>query len=243
MGLLIVLSLKTLHNLSTISATEAPQELRLDGAALTALYTLNAGMNKPAILNHRGDALVEFSGWDSSVTVDGVSADLWSHAFNIELDRARNRAFLTWSSVPLRQDDPGQGHHRRYQIEQVVTLLGPRAVVEYYIIPNEPVRTVDLTVGAYKWYLRDLRRQGGVFSFLSADLTRQDAERRLKPGRLTRVTVRSLVPAVAVRPLVNQFGAYALDFSYEVANPRTYERTLVARLEVTAVGGAPAVQP
>jgi hypothetical protein len=128
LSLLIVLSLRTLHNLQTISATEAPQELRLDGGALTALYTLNAGMNKPALLNRRGDALVEFSGWDSFVNVDGVSADLWSHAFNIELDRGRNRAFLTWSSVPLRQDDPGQeGHHRRYQIEQVVTLLGPRA--------------------------------------------------------------------------------------------------------------------
>ena len=244
MGLLIILSLRTLHNLSTISATEAPQELRLDGGALTALYTLNAGMNKPAILNGRGDALVEFSGWDSFVSVDGVSADLWSHAFNIELDRARDRAFLTWSSVPLRQDDPGQeGHHRRYQLEQVVTLLGPRTVVEYYIIPNEPVRTVDLTVGAYKWYLRDLRHEGDTFSFLSADLTRQDAERRLQPGRLTQVTVRSLVPAVGVRPLVNQFGAYALDFSYEVAQPRTYERTLVARLEVTEGPRGPAIQP
>jgi hypothetical protein len=51
--------------------------------------------------------------------------------------------------VPLRQDDPGQeGHHRRYQIEQVVSLAGPPAVVEYYIIPNEPVRTVDVTVSA-----------------------------------------------------------------------------------------------
>lgn len=57
------------------------------------------------------------------------------------------------------------------------------------------------------------------------------------------MTVRSLVLAVAVRPLVNQFGAYALDFSYEMAKPRTYERTLVARLEVTEELRGPAVQP
>jgi hypothetical protein len=115
--------------------------------------------------------------------------------------------------------------------------------VEYYIIPNEPVHTVDPTVGAYKWYLRDFRRDGETFSFLSADLTRQDAERRLQPSRLTRVTVRSVGPAVAVRPLVNQFGAYALDFSYEVAKPRTYERTLVARLEVTEGPSVLAARP
>ena len=114
--------------------------------------------------------------------------------------------------------------------------------VEYYIIPIEPVHTVAPTVGAYKWYLRDFRRDGETFSFLSSDLTRQDAERRLQPSRLTRV-VRSVGPAVAVRPLVNQFGAYALDFSYEVTKPRTYERTLVARLEVTEALGGTSVQP
>ena len=29
-----------------------------------------------------------------------------------------------------------------------MSLAGPRAVVEYYMIPNEPVGTVDLTVSA-----------------------------------------------------------------------------------------------
>jgi hypothetical protein len=53
-----------------------------------------------------------------------VTADLWSHAFNIELHRERNRAFLTWSSIPLRQSGPDERRVRRYQIEQVVTLDG-----------------------------------------------------------------------------------------------------------------------
>ena len=49
--------------------------------------------------------------------------------------------------------------------------------------------------------------------------------------------------AAAVRPLVNQFGAYALDFSYEVTNPRTYERTLLARLEVSENIGGQTARP
>lgn len=198
-----------------------------------ALYTLNSGMNKPAILNRQGDALAEFSGWNSFVSVDGIAADLWNHAFHIELDRERTRAFLDWSSVPLRQDAPQERRMLRYQIEQVVTLLGSRAAVEYYIIPNEPVRDVQLTVGLYKWYYQSLQRTGDQFSFVSTDLGRLDTEQRMQPRRFTPIILRSVTQPRGIQTLANQFGVYAIDFSYTTRFPKIYEKTLLAKLEVT----------
>jgi len=232
-----VLSVKTLHNLSNLAATEAPQELRLEGRDLVALYALNSGMNKPAILNRYGDALVEFSGWNSSVSVDGIGADLWTHAFHVELDRERTRAFLDWSSVPLRQDVPQDRRMLKYQVEQVVSLSGNGAVVEYYFVPNEPMRDVDLTVGLYKWYYQNLTRTGDRFSFVSTDLGRLETEQRMLPRRDTPVLVRSSTPAQSVQTLANEFGVYAIDFSYTAHSPKIYERTLLARLEVIMAQG------
>jgi hypothetical protein len=235
---LILLSARTLHNLSVISATDAPQELRLEGSELTALYTLNSGMNKPAILNARGDALVEFSGWDSYVTVDGVTTDLWSHAFNIELDRARDRAFMTWSSVPVRRDQSSPERLRKYQIQQVLILRGNQADVEYYVIPNEPVHTVTLTIGVYKWYMRDFQRVGNMFSFIAPNLTRTEAEQHMQPRRVALVTIRPLIAPESVHPMINQYGTYAVNFSFRVITPRTYERTPIAIFFIAVDGAA-----
>lgn len=234
--LLILLSIKTLNNLATLLAVEAPQELQLDAGDLVALYTLNSGMNKPAILNRRGDALVEFSGWNSYISVDGVTADLWTHSWNIELDRARRRAFFTWSSAPLRQSDPQARRVRRYHLQQVTTLDGPRALVEYYIVPNDPVNQVRLTVGLYGWYLRGLRQDSQGFFFLRSDLNREAAERRELPRRVTRVYVRALLPPQDVHVLSNHFGAYALEVTFAALTPSVYRRTPLAALEVTAAG-------
>ncbi len=233
MSLLIVLSVKTLNNLTNLAAVEAPQELRLDGGDLTALYTLNAGMNKPAILNRAGDVLVEFSGWNSYVTVDGVTVDLWSHVFNIELDRERARAFHTWTSAPLRQGDP-QGHRiRRYQIQQVVSLLPNHATVEYFIIPNEPVTQVQLTLGLYKWYYQALTRSADQFVFSSSDLTRQQAEQGFKARRFTAVAIRSMTQPHSATVLSDDVGNYAVQIAYRISSPNVYGRTLLARLQLT----------
>lgn len=43
---------------------------------------------------------------------------------------------------------------RKYELEQVVTLEAGEASVEYYIVPNEPIRDVRLAVGLYRWYYR-----------------------------------------------------------------------------------------
>ncbi|HKV45839.1 MAG TPA: hypothetical protein VJT32_14375 [bacterium] len=239
LSFLLILSVRTLHNLADLAAVEAPQELRLGSGDLQALYTLNAGMNKPAILDRRGDALMEFSGWNSYADVDGVSADLWSHGFNIELDRQRNRAFLTWSSLPLRQSDPQERRMRRYQLEQVVTLEGSQAVVEYYIIPNEPVRDARLTVGLYHWYYHALSPSKDGFVFSVTDLTRLEAEERLQPRRYTPARVAFLTTPEGVRTLTNEFGVYAIESSYRLHAPRLYERTLLARMSVAVSGETP----
>jgi hypothetical protein len=229
LSLLIILSLKTLDNLANLAAVEAPQELRLDGGDLIALYTLNSGMNKPAILNRFGDALIEFSGWNSYVTVDGVTADLWSHAFNIELDRERNRAFLTWSSIPLRQSGPDGRQVRKYQIEQVVTLDGPTATVEYYVIPNEPVQRMQLALGLFKWYFLNLNKSGDRVSFMSSDLNRIQVEQRATHRRLTSVRMKLGEPKT-YRVLSNEYGPYAVEATYVVGTPNSYKRTLVTRI-------------
>jgi hypothetical protein len=237
LSFLLILSVKMMHNLENLAAVEAPQELHLGGGDLQALYTLNAGMNKPAILNGRGDALVEFSGWNSYANVDGVTADLWSHAFNIELDRDRNRAFLTWSSVPVRQNAPQGQRMRKYQLEQAVTIGMGQAAVEYYIIPNEPLRDLQLTVGLYHWYYRDLKPSAEGFAFTATDLTRLQAEQHQEPRRLTHAMIRPVTRPDSVRTLSNEFGVYAIELSYRASAPKIYERTRVARVEVDLRGG------
>ena len=229
---LLILSVKMMHNLADLAAVEAPQELRLGGGALQALYTLNAGMNKPAILNRRGDALVEMSGWNSYASVDGVATDLWSHAFNIELDRERNRAFLTWSSVPMRQSAPQGRRMRKYQLEQVVSLDGGQALVEYFIVPNEPIQDMQLTLGLYHWYYRNVDPSADGFTFTSTNLNRLQAEQQLQPTQFTRAEIRLGVRPHGVSILTNEFGVYAIELSYRMRAPKIYERTLVARLQV-----------
>jgi hypothetical protein len=195
-------------------------------------------MNKPAILNGRGDAMVEFSGWNSYANVDGVTAALWSHAFNIELDRERNRAFLTWSSVPVRQSAPQGRRMRKYELEQVVTIAAGQAAVEYYVVPNEPVRDLQLTVGLYRWYYRNLKPSAEGFAFTGTDLTRLQTEQYLQPTRFTRAMLRPVTRPDSVRTLTNEFGVYAIELSYRASAPKIYERTLVARLEVALRGGS-----
>ncbi len=243
LSFLLILSAKMMHNLADLAAVEAPQELRLGSGDLQALYTLNAGMNKPAILNRRGDALVELSGWNSYANVDGVTADLWSHAFNIELDRERNRAFLTWSSIPLRQSAPQGRRMRKYQMEQVVALDAGQAFVEYYIVPNEPIRDAQLTVGLYHWYYRNLKPSPEGFGFTSTNLNRLQTEQYLQPTRFTRAMIRLVTRPGSVRTLTNEFGVYAIELSYRASAPRIYERTLVARLGVAYLQGGNSVEP
>ncbi len=232
-----------MHNLADLAAVEAPQELRLGGGDLQALYTLNAGMNKPAILNRRGDALVELSGWNSYANVDGVAADLWSHAFNIELDRERHRAFLTWSSIPLRQNAPQGRRMRKYELEQVVTLEAGEAFVEYYIVPNEPVRDVQLAVGLYRWYYRNLKPSTEGFAFTGTDLTRLQTEQYQQPTRFTRAAIRLMTRPDTVRTLTNEFGVYAVELSYRASAPRIYERTRIAKLGVANLGEGNSTEP
>lgn len=198
------------------------------------LHTLNSGMNKPAILNRYGDVLVEFSGWNSYVTMDGVSADLWSHAYNIALDRERQQVFVTWSSIPIRDSDPQRRRVRGYQLEQVVTLEGPHAVVEYYIIPNEPIKQIHLRVGLYKWYYQKVRRFSQGISFHAADLARHEMEGRRRANRMNLVQMDFSTPPDDVQVLSNQFGPYSVELAYRARSPRLYERTLLARLRVHA---------
>jgi hypothetical protein len=96
LSLLIILSLKTLDNLANLAAVEAPQELRLDGGDLIALYTLNSGMNKPAILSRFGDALIELCGWNSYVTVDGS-----------QLTRGATPSTSNWTGSAIAPSSPG----------------------------------------------------------------------------------------------------------------------------------------
>jgi hypothetical protein len=235
LSLLIILSLKTLDNLANLAAVEAPQELRLDGGDLIALYTLNSGMNKPAILNRFGDALIEFSGWNSYVTVDGVTADLRRHAFRTELDRERNRAFLTWSSIPLGHSRSDGRRVRKYQIEQLVTLNGPTATVEYYVIPNEPVQRVQLVLGLFKWYFVDLKPSGDRLSFLSTDLNRQQAEERSKPRRLTPTAV-DLWRSERYRTMSNEHGPFGVEVLFVTLSPKPSEINRIARIDVERAG-------
>jgi hypothetical protein len=238
---LMVILGATIRNLTRMYAVEVPEEVRLPGGSFTALYTLNAGMNKPALLNRYGDALVEFSGWNSYVTVDGVTADLWSHAFGIELDRSGNRAYLTWSSIPLQQSNSQSRQVRRYQITQIVSLKGDQAFVDYYIIPNESLERAQLTVGLFKWYYQDFTASTDQFSFLSSDLDRPQAEERLRSRRLTHVTVLSQTPPQSQRVLANDFGTYGLELSYAIPRPKPYERTRLAGFRISlGKEGAPA---
>lgn len=229
---LMVLAMRTLHNVALMAAeVTLQQEMRRDYGDLIVLYTLNAGNNKPVFFNRQGDALVEYSAWSSFVTVDGITLDLWSHAFNVYVDKETGRIYLTMSSsrgAPQR----GGPEPKRYQIEQQVDITGKTARVRYFFIPNQPVQTVRLVLGHYGWYFERLRVADGLVSFNRSDLVRDRYEHSDVPSRLTRVTLRP-VPGGKVELLRNQFGPYAFNMTYVIHMPAPYEKTLIAEEEIS----------
>jgi len=228
---LMLLAMRTLHNVALMaSEVSVQQELRRDFGDFTVLYTLNAGSNKPVFFNHQGDALVEYSAWSSFITVNGITLDLWSHAFNVHVDKETNRTFMTMSSgrgSPQR----GEPEPKRYQIEQQVEVKGRTARVRFYIIPNQPVETVRLALGHYGWYFERLRITGGEVAFDRSDLSRDGYEHGDMAKRFTSVRIR-IDPKAKVEVLRNQYGAYAFTIIYALQSPVPYEKTLIAEEEV-----------
>lgn len=229
---LMLVAMRALHNVALLAAEVTfQQEMRRDYGDMTVLYTLNAGNNKPVFFNRDGDALVEYSAWSSSVTVDGITLDLWSHAFNVHVDKETGRIYLTMSSsrgAPQRSDP----EPKRYQIEQQVEVVGKTARVRYYFIPNQPVETVRFTVGHYGWYFERLRVVDGIVRFDRSNLTRERYEHGDMANRFTAVTVRP-GPGGKVEVLRDQYGTYAFTLTYAIRSPAPYEKTLIVQEEVS----------
>jgi hypothetical protein len=118
---------------------------------------------------------------------------------------------------------------RKYQIEQVVTLDGPTATVEYYVIPNEPVQRVQLVLGLFKWYFLDLKPSEDRLSFLSTDLNRQQAEDKNTPQRLTPTEIKLWRPH-RYRTISNEHGAFEVEAAFVTNLPKPFERSLIARI-------------
>jgi hypothetical protein len=228
---LMLVAMRALHNVALLAAeVTVQQEMRRDYGDMTVLYTLNAGNNKPVFFNRQGDALLEYSAWSSFVTVDGITLDLWSHAFNVHVDKETGRTYLTMSSsrgAPQRSDP----EPKRYQIEQQVDVVGKTARVRYYFIPNQPVNTVRLVLGHYGWYFERLRMVDGVITFDRSNLLRERYEHNDVASRYTPVTVRP-GPGGKIELLRNQFGPYAFNVTYSLQSPPSYEKTLIAEEEV-----------
>lgn len=228
---LMLVAMRALHNVALLAAEVTVQpEMRRDYGDMTVLYTLNAGNNKPVFFNRDGDALVEYSAWSSFVTVDGITLDLWSHAFNVHVDKETGRTYLTMSSsrgAPQRSDP----EPKRYQIEQQVDVVGKTARVRYYFIPNQPVRTVRFVLGHYGWYFERLRVVDGLITFDRSNLLRERYEQSDVPSRYTSVTVRP-GPNGKIEVLRSQFGPYAFNVTYTLQSPASYEKTLIAEEEV-----------
>ncbi len=229
---LILLGVRTLHNVALMAAeVSVLNELRRDFGDLTVLYTLNAGNNKPVFFNRYGDALVEYSAWSSFVTVDGITLDLWSHAFAIYADKQTNRLFLTLSSGSGAPQRAGP-EPKRYQIEQQVEVRGSRAVVRYYIIPNQPVHTVRLVIGHYGWYFERLRIEDNTVVFDRPNLQREDYEQGDVATRSTSVRVQ-VSAGGKVEILRNLHGTFAFPVTYIVDSPPPFEKSLIAEETVS----------
>ena len=228
---LMVLTVRTLHNVALLAAeVTVQQELRRDYGDMIVLYTLNAGNNKPTFFNREGDALVEYSAWSSFVTVDGITLDMWSHAFNVHVDKETGRVYLTMSSG--RGAPHGRGPEpKRYQIEQQVEIVGKTARIRYFFIPNQPVNTVRFVLGHYGWYFERLRVVDGAIAFDRSNLTRDRYEHGDIANRLTSAIVRS-GSGGTMEVLRNQFGPYAFNVTYTLRSPAPYEKTLIAEEEI-----------
>jgi hypothetical protein len=103
-----------------------------------ATFSLTSGANKP-IISKDGDVAVEYSGWASSIDVNGENRNLWQHGFGYSKSSEQNIAYYTRS---------GDG----YEIQQEVALSDGRAIIKYYLVADEAsnINSTTLAIGHYR---------------------------------------------------------------------------------------------
>jgi hypothetical protein len=197
LGFLVIIALQV-FSFASNTVSELVPEVTARNGPVTAKWAWNNGANKPQI--QLGDeTIVEISGWQSYITVnDGEPVALWDHYMGVN-------AIGGWMYATYSRPN-------EYLLEQQIVLRDDNtATIQYFFTPYQPVNSVELRLGHFKWWWNDASADGSVFEGSNNSLW-------------TRITFGSFFRSVDMddsRGRVNLFDAY-----YRATNVR--ERTLIA---------------
>ncbi len=188
----------------------------------------DAGSNRPVISSIFGDKLLEFSDWGSTITVNGVSRDLWATEHGYSLD-AKNAKFYH----SMRRDD--------WTLFQEIT-LGPepnRALVEYYFRSNAAPADVTLELGHYRYHFTEPKLGNLGFEALiggGRNNPEEDQDKNVRYKLAMQVNLAAFpggsVPVKLTAGTRNKFGLTSVTTTYAFRNLPVNERTLVASEEL-----------
>ena len=226
-GLVWMVSANLKDNLAVTRDARLLNKVIMTRGDLSAWFSLKSGMNKPVLLNHFEDALIELSAWSSYINTDGSSLNLWEHDTNLRLDRENSTLFYSMVSAKMHALAP-----KAYTIEEVVTLKQDRARVEYYFIPNEMISDVTFILGHYGWYFSDVKLGHDEITVQHSDLNKVQWENNEKPSRMSTIKVKLITKPEKELVNRNLYGIYNFDVTYTLKNPKIFERNLLAKEEI-----------
>lgn len=114
----------------------------LEAGRYHAILSLNKGSDKPLLLSDEGRTLLDVSGWESRIRVNGSERALYRHEYGVA--REGGTAYLTWSAP-------------EYALEQRVLVSEEGVRLEWWFVraPRTGPQEVVVEIGQYAYLMRD----------------------------------------------------------------------------------------
>lgn len=197
------------------------------GNTLVNFYR-DAGHNRPLITTTEGDPLLEISDWASSISVNGVSRNLWDTYHSYDLDSKRNRFYqaMTYGSWTLFKEITAGPEPNRVQ-------------VEYYFRTSEQLDEVRLQLGHFNYHFVEPHLGNlGFESYLSAkNIPEEEQARNIRYKLALQVNLAAFQGGVAPVKITegskDKYGLTSINSTYTYNNLPVNERILLASEEFT----------
>jgi hypothetical protein len=191
-------------------------------------FERDAGSGRPYVMSREGTILMEYSDWDFSSSISVERADGGGHAEALYLHPHGYAMDTKIDQLTHTMQD------QDWDLAKVVTITGRRKVrVDYYFTARESgMRTVTLSLGHYRWYFQDVRRNDRGFVAKVNSLERREVEEGVKEAPRYAVSLRARTPLAKVKEPIrvgyqNAWGIVNVVTTYRVTSPPRDRRVLL----------------